>query len=161
MQPFVRYQHWVAACLTIGACLSTASAQPLELSQAQLRQLVAQQQIVGAEAIVANTAGAVDGNVMDIRGFLKDGRMTYRVLLQGHDGAVVEIMMDGQSGQRLSHQSDLGQAISAAARQHHTMRTVVRTDSTATANQGRSDTSRSNRDNRGNGGNRGNGKGRG
>lgn len=171
MLPRFEYPNWVAACFFMGLAPSIASAQPMELSQTQLRQLVTDQQILGAEAIVEAVALSTPSAVMDIRGFLDDGRMTYRVLLQRNDGAVVEIMVDGQNGQRVSHQSDLGQAVSAAARSHRVSATrgggannasSRSKDATSTARERRSETNRGNSGKRGNGGNaqgRGNGRG--
>lgn len=93
-----------------------AGAQPIELSQSQLRQLVAQQQIIGAEQLVGGVTNMFSGSVIDIRGFFADGRMTYRVLMQQSDGAVVEVLINGQNGRQVSHRSTHGQAIAAVAR---------------------------------------------
>lgn len=104
--------------ISIALCVSPAgaNAEPMELSQSQLRQLVSQKQIIGAEQLVGGVTNTFGGNVIDIRGFFADGRMTYRVLMQRNDGAVVEVLINGQNGRQVSHRSDHGQAIASIAR---------------------------------------------
>ena len=50
-----------------------------------MRQLVQQQQVLGTEAISAEAAAQFSGDVIDIRGFLSEGRMTYRLLKTEQD----------------------------------------------------------------------------
>lgn len=94
----------------------TAAAEVLELSQGQIRQLVAQQQVRNAEAIVSDAVLNFGGTVIDIRGFLFEGRMTYRLLLQRDDGSVIELLINGVNGERISHNGQIGQSVSTAAR---------------------------------------------
>ncbi|MEL6641859.1 MAG: hypothetical protein AAFP98_11195 [Pseudomonadota bacterium] len=103
-------------CLGIVWSPSILGAQAIELSQSQLRQLVAQHEILAAEAVVGSVTETFGGDVVDIRGFFNDGRMTYRVLMQRNDGAVIELLMNGQNGLQVSQQSIHGKAIAAAAR---------------------------------------------
>ena len=104
------------AGLVFGIGATAVSAQTSELSQSQMRQLVADRQIIGAEQLVDGMIRQFDGSVIDIRGFHSHGGMIYRVLMQRADGAVVEVMIDGMTGQQVSHLSDPGQAIATAAR---------------------------------------------
>ncbi len=102
-----------ASCLAfapIGALADIA-----ELSQAQMRQLVAQEQVLSAATIAAEVVSDFGGEVVDIRGFLSDGRMTYRVLLQRDDGWVIELLYNGPDGRRVSHRSAMGKAVSSEA----------------------------------------------
>lgn len=94
----------------------TGSAEVVELSQNQLRALVTQNQVHSAETIATGSVARFGGAVMDIRGFLSDGKMTYRLLLQRNDGSVIEVMIDGQSGQQVTHASAMGQVVSTTAR---------------------------------------------
>lgn len=93
-----------------------APAQAVELTQAQLRQLVVEQQVISSESVVANVAQNFGGVVKDIRGFFLDGQMTYRLLLQRDDGQVVEILVNGVDGRQVSHQTPMGQIVSSVAR---------------------------------------------
>lgn len=98
------------------ACLPfAAAAEVLELSQGQMRQLVAQQQVVSAETIATSAVSEFDGVVIDIRGFLSEGRMTYRLLLQREDGSVIMLLYNGTDGRRISHNSPMGQVVTAAS----------------------------------------------
>lgn len=102
--------------VVLGFLPLNATAQTLELSQSQLRQLVSDQQVIGAEQLMGNVAKSLKGEVMDIRGFAVNGQMTYRLVMQRNDGALVEVLVDGQDGQLVSHQSTMGQAVAKAAR---------------------------------------------
>lgn len=107
-----------AALFSAVACLWAIGgfADTIELTQDQLRGLVSQQQVLSAETIVVDAVSAHGGVVMDIRGFLFEGQMTYRVLLQRDDGSVIELLVNGVNGRRVSHDSALGQLVSTAAR---------------------------------------------
>ncbi len=131
----------------------SAAAEIAELSQGQLRQLVQQQQVLGSEAISASATSDFGGVVVDIRGFLSDGRMTYRVLLQRDDGAVIELLFNGTDGQRVSHNSQIGQDVSSQARASN-----GRSNGAANGNAGANGNSGNNgkSDERGNSGSRGN-----
>lgn len=126
--------------LTFGLLPIQSFAETLELSQAQLRQLVVESQILDAETVVTDVAQNFGGVVLDIRGFLAEGQMTYRLLMQRDDGSVIEVLVNGVSGQRVSHRTPMGQIVSAAAREMN-------------------GNSNSNRGNRGNNGVRGNNRG--
>lgn len=93
-----------------------AHADAIELSQAQMRQLVVSQQVLGADQVVGAVSRNYGGAVMDIRGFYTDGAMTYRLLVQRQDGAVLEVLVNGVNGQAVSHDTPLGQGVSAVAR---------------------------------------------
>jgi uncharacterized membrane protein YkoI len=103
----------------LGLLPHAAAADMRELSQEQMRQLVVQQQVLGAEAIITDAAATFDGDVMDIRGFLSEGRMTYRLLLKRDDGSVIELLFDGVNGQQVSHNSEMGRSVSAVARSNN------------------------------------------
>ena len=87
---------------------TSSSAEVIELSHSQLRQLVQDRQIHGAEAIVEAAVKTFGGTPLDVRGFLSEGRMTYRLLLQRADGSVIEVLFNGQTAQRVSHESAMG-----------------------------------------------------
>lgn len=108
--------RFILTTSTLALLALPANAEPVELSQTQLRQLVSQNQILGAQQIIAQSEHAHFGQVIDVRGFLEDGSMVYRVLLQRNDGTVIEVLVDGPSGRPVSHQSNIGQLVSAAAR---------------------------------------------
>ncbi|MEL6571200.1 MAG: hypothetical protein AAFQ64_06065 [Pseudomonadota bacterium] len=130
MDSLRQFGRIVAASVLVTHFPGNIAAQPIELSQSQLRQLVAQNQILAADVIAGSAAQSTDTTVMDMRGFLDDGRMTYRVLLQRSDGAIVEVLMNGQSGQLISYLSEHGRAVSEAAR--HTPNMSARTGSQQT-----------------------------
>lgn len=94
----------------------SVAADVLELSQGQIRELVAQRQVLSAETMVLDMLSDFGGNVIDIRAFLSEGDMTYRLLLQRDDGSVIELLIDGVTGDRLSNNSQMGQTVSTAAR---------------------------------------------
>jgi len=96
---------------------NSSPAEVLELSQPQLRQLVLDRQIHSAEAIVAVAVDSVEETPLDIRGFLSEGRMTYRLLIQRSNGSVVEILMNGQNGERISQETAMGRAVADTERQ--------------------------------------------
>lgn len=124
----------------------TGSAEVVELSQNQLRALVTQNQVHSAETIATGSVARFGGAVMDIRGFLSDGKMTYRLLLQRNDGSVIEVMIDGQSGQQVTHASAMGQVVSTTARTKTQTRASDMTKGNASygssASNSRSDTAR-------------------
>ena len=93
-----------------------ADADALELSQDQLRHLVAQDHVLSSETVIMQAASRFDGAVMDIRGFLADGQMTYRLLIKQTDGSVAELLINGVTGEHVAHTSQMGQSISAGAR---------------------------------------------
>lgn len=94
---------------------SSSSADVIELSQSQLRHLVSEEQIQGAEVVVNAAVRTFGGTPIDIRGFLSDGRMTYRLLMQHSDGGVIEVLMNGQTAQCVSHTSVIGSAVASQA----------------------------------------------
>lgn len=110
---FLRY---ATVCIALSGVPGALMAQPVELSQSQLRHLVAQEEILAAEVIAATAENAFGGTVVDIRGFTTETCMTYRVLMQHRNGAVVEVLLSGQDGEQLSTDTDRGAAISTAAR---------------------------------------------
>ncbi len=124
----------------------SAAADMRELSQEQMRQLVVQQQVLGAEAIMTNAAAMFGGDVMDIRGFLSEGRMTYRLLLKRDDGSVIEVLFNGVNGQRVSDNSEMGRSVSASARSNN-----------GNGNSGNNGNGNSGNNGNGNSGNNGNG----
>lgn len=137
----------------------------IELSQGQLRQLVQQRQVLGSEAVSASATSEFGGEVVDIRAFLSDGRMTYRLLLQRVDGAVVELLFNGTDGARISHSSQIGQEVSLEARSNNGRSNVGANDNPgASGNNSRNGNSGGNGNagnnsrssDRGNGGDRGN-----
>ncbi|WP_108813589.1 hypothetical protein [Loktanella sp. Alg231-35] len=142
----------------LGLLPKVAMADMLELSQEQMRQLVAQQQVLGTEAILTDASATFGGDVMDIRGFLSEGRMTYRLLLKRGDGSVVELLYNGVNGQRVSHNSEMGQSVSKVAQSSNG-------NSGGNGNSGNNGNGNGNSGNNGNGngnsGNNGNGNGRG
>ncbi len=134
----------------LGLLPQGAAADMRELSQEQMRQLATQQQVLGAEAIIADAAETFGGDVIDIRGFLSEGWMTYRLLLKRDDGSVIELLVNGVNGQRVSHDSEMGQSVSAVARSNN-----------GNGNSGKNGNGNGNSGNNGNGngnsGNNGNG----
>jgi len=136
----------------------TGSAEVVELSQNQLRALVTQNQVHSAETIATGSVARFGGAVMDIRGFLSDGKMTYRLLLQRNDGSVIEVMIDGQSGQQVTHASAMGQVVSTTARTKTQARASDMAKGNAShrgsASNTRSDTARTNNSNRSSSSNR-------
>ena len=106
-------------CSAVGLAPVCASADILELSQDQMRTLVSQKQVLSAETIITDAVSNFGGSVMDIRGFLSEGRMTYRLLMQRDDGAVIELLVNGVNGRRISHNSDMGQVVSEVASPGH------------------------------------------
>ena len=102
--------------LSIGVIPLGLPAQILELSQGQLRQLVDAQQVLGAKTIADAATLGFGGAVIEVRGFLSEGRVTYRLLLQLIDGSVIELLFDGSSGERVSHRSQMGLIVSSEAK---------------------------------------------
>jgi hypothetical protein len=130
----------------------SATAEILELSQSQMRQLVSQQQILGAETIATAVVSDFGGVVLEMRGFLSEGKMTYRILLQREDGAVVELLYNGPNGRRISSNSPMGQVVSSEARSNNGSPTnSTNVNASSNGNSG----------NLGNSGNRGNSSDRG
>jgi hypothetical protein len=135
----------------------SATADVIELSQGQLRQLVAQQQVLRAETIATTATSGFGGVVIDIRGFLSEGRMTYRLLLQRNDGSVVELLYNGTDGERVSHNSQMGQIVSSEAKSNNASNGNANGRGNANANASRGNNGNSgDRGNRGNSGSRGN-----
>jgi len=140
----------------------SATADVVELSQNQLRALVTQKQVLSAETVVTGTAMRFGGDVMDVRGFLSDGKMTYRLLMQRGDGSIVEVLIDGQNGQQISHNSAMGQTVSTVARV--LKRTTTNTSSNsgsenASSNSNRNSSASNNIRSNGNSGNSNRGSG--
>ena len=125
-----------------------ATADVLELSQGQMRQLVAQQQVLRAETIATTATSDFGGTVIDIRGFLSEGRMTYRLLVQRDDGSVIELLYNGTDGRRVSHSSETGQIVSSEAKSNNSA-------NANSSNNGKGN-GNANAGNNGNSGNRGN-----
>lgn len=93
----------------------TGAAQVVELPQEKMRQLVAQSQVLNAQSIISYAKAVETGDVIDIRGFSANDRMTYRLLIQRPNGTIVEVLFDGQSGQRIQQSTRLGQIVSTTA----------------------------------------------
>ncbi len=139
-----------------------AASDVLELSQQQMRQLVLEKQVLSAETIATDAAANFGGVVMDIRGFLSEGRMTYRLLLRRNDGSVIEVLFNGVDGERVSHSSQMGQVVSTVARTAN--RSSDRSSAANNGNRGNAGNNgnrgnANNNGNRGNAGNNGNGRG--
>lgn len=119
-----------------------ALAEVIELTQGQMRSLVQQQQVLGAEQIVGAAVATYGGTPLDIRGFLSEGRMTYRLLLQRADGSVIEVLLNGQTAQPVAHSSDMGRAVSETANGRSSSGTTG-TTAVASSNSSRNSSSNS------------------
>lgn len=106
----------ILCALVLGLAPMVTTAQPIELSQSQMRQLVRDQKVLSAEIVVGDLSHSMGGTVMDIRGFSVEGVMTYRLLMQQRDGTVLEVLVDGTDGQPVGHDTPHGQIVSAVAR---------------------------------------------
>ena len=154
---------------TLAMLPQSASSQAVELTQSQLRQLVVEQQVVSAEDVVTDVAQNFGGIVKDIRGFFLEGSMTYRLLLQRADGQVVEILVNGIDGERISHNTPMGQIVSAVARATNGSANASSNGNNGNGNgngnngngnSGNNGNGNSGNNGNGNSGNNGNGKGR-
>lgn len=110
---------------------ASSSADVIELNRSELRQLVADREIQDAETIIGVATAAYGGQPLEIRGFVADGRVIYRVLVQGADGAVIEALVDGAGGYMVSHKTPMGLAISAEARAEESVATPTPVAGTA------------------------------
>ena len=81
-----------------------------------MRDLVTQEQVLSAESIVLVTSQTIGGTVMEIRGFQSEGQMTYRLLIQQPNGQIDEVLVNGTNGRHVSPSSQMGQIVSAVAR---------------------------------------------
>jgi len=93
----------------------SSAAEVVELSQAQLRHFVAEDVVLSAGHVAALVMQDIDGMVMDIRGFHVDGQMTYRLVMQRHDGKVIEVLVNGVDGAIIGNTTQLGQRVTGAS----------------------------------------------
>ena len=79
----------------------SSAAEAIELTQSQIRQLVAQERMMSAEAIIHAARGDTDASVLEIRGYEDSGTLSYRVVLQCKNGVVSTHFLDAQTGEKL------------------------------------------------------------
>jgi hypothetical protein len=129
------------------------SAEVRELSQNEIRSVVANGQSVALQTILTSVAGAVDGELVDVRSFLA-GQVYYQVTILQADGSLVMLVVDGETGSVLPSTSEAAKVVRAAAKQSDNAAVAASVDgqSKATGNNG-------NAGGNGNGNSGGNGNG--
>lgn len=96
----------------IGLLFATSvSADVNELSQAELRDAIADNRAIPTRSLVAGVERFTGGEVLDIRAFLDGAEVVYRILYRGEDGAVDTILVNGGNGRAVSADSDVALAI--------------------------------------------------
>jgi len=85
-----------------------------ELSQNELRQVLAAGSGLSPQVILATVEKAVEGEIVDIRAFDSDG-LCYRVLVMLPDGKLVSVVADAATGQLLPGNSSRAQDVAAGA----------------------------------------------
>ncbi|WP_131802269.1 hypothetical protein [Yoonia tamlensis] len=98
-------------------CLApvAAHAQIVELSQSDLRAAIANDSVIPTRQMIAGVENFTGGDVMDVRVFLVDGTITYRILVSYGDGQLGSILVDGVRGTQIAQSSNIGSQVMAAA----------------------------------------------
>ena len=97
------------------AAPAVASAQVSELSQAALRSAVANDSVIGTRALILGVEKYTGGDVVDVRAFNVDGKITYRVLITYEDGRLGSLLVDAMRGTEVASTSSVGRQVLAVA----------------------------------------------
>ena len=104
-----------AFALMVALTTTSAQAEVRELSQAELRAAVAEERAIPTRNLVRGVEQFTGGDVLDIRAFLTDENVTYRILYRAESGAIDTIMVNGATGRQVNPNSIVGQTVLAVA----------------------------------------------
>lgn len=86
-----------------------------EMSQAELRAAVADNEAIPTRRLISGVENFVGGNVVEIRAFEVDGQVTYRIIIRHDNGQVGRIIVDAGSGREMRAESEVGRQIASLA----------------------------------------------
>lgn len=94
---------------------AVAQADVRELSQAELRNAVSRDQTIATRHLISGVESFTGGDVVEIRAFVADNKVTYRIMVRQPRGQLGLLMVDGATGLQVFDSSALGQEIEAYA----------------------------------------------
>ena len=86
---------------------NSAVADVSELSQADLRAAVAEDRAIQSRTLISSVERFTGGEVIDIRAFVLEGVVTYRILFRNAAGEIGTLMVDGSTGRAVNPNSEL------------------------------------------------------
>ncbi len=135
-----------------------------ELSQTELRSVVASSDVIATSRLINGVERYTGGQVVEVRAFLVDGILAYRALVRQPDGQLGTIMVDGSTGHAITPTSRAGRQVTELSRTPSAVTTAKesngngRNTSSGLLNRGNSGNSNGGGNGNGNNGN-GNGNG--
>ncbi|MGJ8622852.1 MAG: PepSY domain-containing protein [Yoonia sp.] len=95
-----------------------AHADARELSQHELRAAVSEGRAVRTQALITGVERYTGGEALEVRAFLEDQGVIYRVLYRTESGSVATLMVDASTGRSVSPSSTRGQSVESYAASH-------------------------------------------
>lgn len=95
----------------LGLAPAVASAEVVEMTQAELRHAVEQDRAIPTRALIGRIEDFTGGQVVDIRAFLDGSEVVYRILYLDDGGALGTVLMDGSTGLPVAPDTRIGEAI--------------------------------------------------
>ncbi|MFG5384771.1 hypothetical protein [Yoonia sp. R2-816] len=138
-----------------------------ELSQTELRSVVASSDVIATSRLINGVERYTGGQVVEVRAFLVDGILAYRALVRQPDGQLGTIMVDGSTGHAITPTSRAGRQVTELSRTPSAVTTAKesngngRNTSSGLLNRGNSNGGGNGNGNNGNGNGNGGGSGSG
>lgn len=109
--------HILTFTAVLSGMVQPALADVRELTRADLRQAIADDQAIASHRLIKGVEDYTGGSVVNVRAFELDGAVTYRILVKQDDGALGAIMLEGDSGRVVMPSTEVGISVSAYARE--------------------------------------------
>lgn len=85
---------------------SASLADARELSQSELRAVVSVRDAIPTRRLISGVEDDTGGEVVEMRAFMFEENLTYRVLFRMEDGHLGAILVDGETGHAVDDESD-------------------------------------------------------
>lgn len=89
----------------------TLAAEVSEMSQAELRSAISESRAIPTRSLIGGVENYTGGEVVDIRAFVSDGAVLYRILYRDTDSQIRSLLVDGASGRAVNPASGVGQEV--------------------------------------------------
>ena len=77
-----------------------------ELSQSELRAVVSARDAIPTRRLISGVEDHTGGDVVEVRAFMFEETLTYRVMFRMGDGHLAAILVDGETGHAIEDESD-------------------------------------------------------
>jgi hypothetical protein len=84
-----------------------------ELSQNELRKIVSASKAIDTRHLIADVESVMQGHVVNVRAFLVENMVTYRVMVRQAGGHLNSVMVDGKTGFAVDENSAVGRRVKA------------------------------------------------